>query len=145
MSSCRAEDIVEIGSLCTRYALALDRGDWQRLETVFAPDAVMEFAGLAPATGPEAIARVCAGALEPLDGSQHLVGTNVVDVSGDAGNSICYFHAQHVRHIEGAIRHYTVAGTYSDRVHRFPEGWRITHRTQTVSWTSGDPRVLEPS
>lgn len=132
----------EILALPSRYAHALDRRAWDQLELVFAQDAVMEFAGLPPATGPEAIAAVCARALSPLDASQHLVGSPLVEFGKDPVTVSCYFHAQHVRALDGQIALFTVAGGYDDRVERRPEGWRITHRRQTVSWQSGDPRVL---
>lgn len=139
-----AADMVEIMSLGARYALSLDTARWGDLARVFAPGAEMVFAGIPPATGPEAIAAVCEGALRPLDSSQHLVGTQLVDVHGDSATSSCYFHAQHVRTIDGREEQYIVAGTYTDQAERLPEGWRITHRTQTVTWTSGNPAVLAP-
>lgn len=142
MTNKQSADIVEIMSLGTRYALSLDTARWHDLARVFAPDATMVFAGIPPATGPGAIAAVCEGALHPLDASQHLVGTQLVEVHGDTATSSCYFHAQHVRTIEGREEHYIVAGTYSDQAKRLPEGWRITHRTQTVTWSSGNPAVL---
>lgn len=142
MTTNPAADTLEIMSLSTRYARSLDAGRWADLAYVFTPEATMVFAGIPPATGPEQIATVCESALRPLDGSQHLVGTQHVDVNGDTAESSCYFHAQHVRTIDGHEKHYVVAGTYTDRVERRPQGWRITHRTQTVTWTTGDPAIL---
>jgi hypothetical protein len=37
---------------------------------------------------------------------------------------------------------YIVAGTYSDRHVRTPDGWRIAHRRLDVSWTDANPAVL---
>lgn len=138
-----ATDRAEILALTSRYAHALDRHDWGRLASVFAPDAIMEFAGLPPATGPEAIAAVCARALEPLEASQHLVGSALLETGDDAVTVSSYFHAQHVRTIEGQSALFTVAGTYDDLVERRPEGWRITLRRQSVSWRAGNPQVLD--
>lgn len=135
-------DRSEILSLTSRYAHALDRNEWEQLDRVFAADATMEFAGLPPATGPAAIAAVCAGALEPLDASQHLVGSVLLELHNDEVWVSSYFHAQHIRAIDGQVRLFTVAGTYDDHVARHPEGWRIIFRRQTVSWQAGDPRVL---
>ncbi|OAH63587.1 hypothetical protein AYJ66_11000 [Dietzia cinnamea] len=136
-------DRAEILTLISRYAHVLDRHAWQQLESVFAPDARMEFAGLAPATGPAAIAEVCARALEPLEGSQHLVGSALLEASDASVTVSSYFHAQHVRTVNGQTALFTVAGTYDDIVERRPEGWRITFRRQSVSWQTGDPRVLD--
>ena len=129
-----AEDRADIRALTSRYAHALDRHDWRRLESVFAPDATMEFADLPAETGPSAIAGVCARALEPLDASQHLVGSALLESDGDAVTVSSYFHAQHVRSIDGHTELFTVAGTYDDVVEHRPEGWRIVLRRQSVSW-----------
>jgi SnoaL-like domain len=37
---------------------------------------------------------------------------------------------------------YVVAGRYDDRFVRTASGWRISHRTLSVMWTSGNPAVL---
>ncbi|MGX1856838.1 nuclear transport factor 2 family protein [Dietzia sp. NPDC055340] len=135
-------DRAEILALTSRYAHALDRHTWGKLELVFAPDATMEFAGLPPETGPAAIAATCARALEPLDASQHLVGSVLLETAGDSVTVSSYFHAQHVRTVDGRAALFTVAGTYDDLVERRPEGWRISFRRQSVSWQAGDPRIL---
>lgn len=137
----------EIFALSSRYAHALDRRDWDQLALVFTEDAVMEFAGLPAATGPAAIAEVCARALSPLEGSQHLVGSPLVEFGEgsrgeDSATVSCYFHAQHVRTVDGELALFTVAGGYDDRVVRRPSGWRIAHRRQSIAWQAGDPRVL---
>ncbi|GLB63875.1 hypothetical protein NCCP2495_17540 [Dietzia sp. NCCP-2495] len=141
-ASLTADDKVEILALTSRYAHALDRHDWTGLESVFAPDGTMEFAGLPAETGPSAIAGTCATALEPLDASQHLVGSALLDSYGDTVTVSSYFHAQHVRSIDGRTELFTIAGTYDDVVEHRPEGWRIVLRRQSVSWQAGDPRVL---
>ncbi|MEO9330624.1 nuclear transport factor 2 family protein [Gordonia aurantiaca] len=131
-------DGFEIWQLTTRYAAALDAGEWEALAGIFGEDGVMDFAHVGEVRGWRSIAEVCAKALDPLDASQHLVGTHVIDVAGDSGTVSCYFQAQHVR---GEGQH-LVAGTYRDEVHRTAAGWRIARRTQRVTWTSGDASVL---
>lgn len=112
----------DILALNARYAHALDRHDWNRLASVLAPKATMEFAGLPAATGPEAVAAVCAGALEPVDSSQHLMGSALLEVYDDAVTVSSYFDARHVRTIDGQTPLFTVVGTYEDHVERRPEG-----------------------
>ncbi|MBY4212603.1 nuclear transport factor 2 family protein [Rhodococcus fascians] len=131
-------DRQSVADLCSRYALALDRNDWQALTEIFDTDGVMDFAHVGEVSGPAAIAEICSQALTSLDGSQHLVGTILVTVDGDRASSISYFHAQHVK--AGEI--YTVGGQYVDRARRTSGGWKLAHRVQTVTWTSGDEKVL---
>ncbi len=135
------EDRQAIVDVCTNYALALDSRDWPLLRTCFTDDAVADYGG--PANeGYEAIEQTCRAALEPLVASQHLLGNHLVAVDGDQAGSTCYFQAQHVMEGLPGGTHYIVAGRYDDELVRTPSGWRITHRTLTVLWTSGNPEVL---
>lgn len=135
-------DHAKIVALTSLYAHCLDRHDWVGLARVFAPGATMEFAGLPAATGPDAIGTVCAGALEPLAASQHLIGSPLVETTGGTVTVSSYFQAQHVKVLDGREALFTIAGTYVDQVERRPEGWRISLRRQSVTWQAGDPRVL---
>lgn len=135
-------DRADIADLCARYAVALDSADWALLRTCFADDAEVVYGDGPPLRGPHAVEEVCRGALDPLDASQHLVGTVLVDVDGDDATSTCYLHAQHVRHGTPGGDTFVVAGTYRDRLRRRPDGWRIVHRTLEVTWTAGNPDVL---
>jgi ketosteroid isomerase-like protein len=126
-----------------RYCAALDGRDWAALARCFTPDAVATY-GRVPGRheGLPAIERVCRQALEPLDVSQHLVASHLVDISGDAARSRCYVRAQHTRRGLDGGENFMVAGTYEDEWRRTPQGWRITSRTLVVTWTEGNPAVL---
>ena len=56
--------------------------------------------------------------------------------------SECYLQAQHVRLGTPGGDTTIVAGTYADRLQRQPDGWKITHRRLTVTWTDGNSAVL---
>ncbi len=81
-------------------------------------------------------------ALEPLDASQHLLGSILVTVEGDDARATSYFHAQHVRAGAPGGDLYVIAGTYRDRLRRGAEGWEILERVQEYSWRSGNPEVI---
>ncbi len=135
-------DRADIADLSVRYTRALDRRDWQLLRTCFTDDATIDYEGMDPIDGPDALVDVCRGVLDQLDASQHLLGNLVVDVHGDDAESECYLHAQHVRRGTPGGDTYIVAGTYADRLRREPDGWKITHRRLTVTWTDGNSAVL---
>ena len=82
------------------------------------------------------------GALDALDASQHLLGNIVVEVDGDTAQSVCYFQAQHLR--AGALGGdtYIIAGSYTDRLVRTPQGWRISERVQDYLWRDGNRAVV---
>ncbi len=130
--------IVEIAA---RYTWAIDTNDYAALADVFTADAYARLGG-EECNGLAAIQARVARALDPLDASQHLVGSHAVDlaVDGDPDRARhrCQFQAQHCRN--GA--NYIVAGTYTDRMVRTPAGWRIEHRVLDVTWTEGDLSVV---
>ncbi len=141
-----AADVTEIIQVTNRYCFAIDEHDWDTLRTsVFLPDAVVDFGGnLGVRDDIEGIVEVIAGALTPLDGSQHLVGSHVVDVDGDTATCRCYLHGQHIRHDAQGGPHLIVALVYDDELVRTPGGWRIARRRLVPSWRSGNPAVVAP-
>lgn len=139
-----AADVAEIIQVANRYCFAIDGHDWDTLRTeVFLPDAVVDFGGqLGVRDDVEGIIEVIAAALTPLDGSQHLVGSHLVEVDGDTATCRCYLHGQHIRHdVEGAP-HFIVALTYDDELVRTANGWRIARRRLIPNWRSGNPAVV---
>jgi SnoaL-like domain len=124
-----------------RLALAQDDHDWAVLADCFEPDAVYDHPG-GRIEGAEAIVGRSRNALSPLDASQHLVGTTLVTVSGDAdATSVSYFQAQHVRHGLPGGDLLIIAGTYRDRLTCRDGVWRVAHRVQEYSWRQGNSEV----
>jgi hypothetical protein len=141
-----AADVAEIIQVTNRYCHAIDAHDWDTLRAkVFLPDAVMEFRPGDPdhvRSGIDGIVDYIAAALTPLDTSQHLVGSHVVDVDGDRATCRCYLHGQHVRKAADGGPHMIVALTYDDELVRTDGGWRIARRRLVPSWRAGNPEVL---
>ena len=133
------EAVVDV---CVRYATALDRRDWSLLRSCFLADATGDYAGIGALSGYDQLERVCRRALEPLAASQHLLSNFAVVVDGNQATATCYLHAQHVRPGTPGGDTYVVAGTYTDRLVRTTDGWRIAHRRLDVTWTQGNPTVL---
>ena len=137
------EDRAEIAELLARYANALDDRDWNRLACCFTEDATGDYGAVGRCEGFAAIEALCRKALEPLDSSQHLVGSIEIEVSGDSARARCALQAQHtLRGCEGG-ENYTLGGSYRDQLVRTASGWRIRHRELRVSWQEGNPRVLQ--
>ncbi len=139
-----AADVTEIIQVTNRYCFAIDAHEWDTLRTsVFLPDAVCDFGShLGVREGVDGIIDAIATALTPLDGSQHLVGSHVVDVDGDTATCRCYLHGQHIRHDVGGDPHFIVALTYDDELVRTADGWRIARRALIPNWRSGNAEVV---
>jgi ketosteroid isomerase-like protein len=130
-----------VSDLLVRYVHALDNRDWAVVEQCFTADAVFIHPG-GRVEGAAAIVSRAQAALEPLDGSQHLLGSVSVTVDGDAAQATSYFHAQHIRVGAPGGGLYVIAGTYRDRLCRTAAGWAIFERAQEYSWRSGNPDVI---
>lgn len=137
----RLADRQEIAELCTCYAAALDTRDWALLESCFAPDPVFVHPG-GRLDGFAAILDRTRAALAPLTATQHLLGTMVAEVDGDAARSVCYFQAQHVRAGTPGGETYIIAGRYADTLARTADGWKITERVQDYLWRDGNRAVV---
>ncbi len=136
-----ADDRQSVADLGVRYVLALDSKDWDTVADCFTPDAVFLHPG-GRVDGPDGIVARARGALEPLDASQHLIGSQLVEVDGDEASMVAYFQAQHVRAAAEDGPLYTIAGSYRDRLRRTASGWQIYERVQAYAWKSGNPAVI---
>jgi 3-phenylpropionate/cinnamic acid dioxygenase small subunit len=136
-------DRMEIIDLLHRYAISLDSRDWQRLATCFTVDAVALYGPvLGRQDGFAAIEKLCRTALEPLDSSQHLIGSHALEIDGDRARARCYLHAQHTKAGTAGGDNFTIGGTYVDELVRTDAGWRIRQRELIILWQEGNPRVL---
>lgn len=136
-------DHYDVTAVAVAYTWALDTNEWAALDNVFHPDATADLGGGLPTlVGREAIVARIRQALEPLDDSQHLVGSHEVQVDGDTATHRCYLQAQHVRHAATGSPNYLIAGRYEDELVRTPSGWRITYRRLTVMWSDGNLEVV---
>lgn len=136
------QDRLEIDDLLVRYATALDGQDWDLLRTCFTPDARADYEIAGSNDGIDEIVATCRQALGGLDASQHLIGNVVVEVDGDEARARCYLHAQHVLVSPNGTNTFVVAGTYSDRLVRTPDGWRIAQRHLSTTWTDGNAGIF---
>lgn len=129
--------------MLVRYATSLDDRDWERLASCFTDDAVADY-GTGVFEGPDAIVGLCRQMLEPLEVSQHLLGSFEITVTGETATSRCYFHAQHVKNglVDGS--QLIIAGTYEDSLRNHAGQWLIQKRRLIVSWQDGNAKVLEP-
>lgn len=136
-------DRAEIHDVLVRYGTALDTRDAELLASCFTADAVLEFDELPVATRDRFVER--AGNLARFAATQHIVANIAVRLSADTAESTAYAHATHVWGEDGGRETYLLAGTYTDRWTRTPEGWKIAHRRFTGSWATKGVDVLSPT
>lgn len=133
-------DYEKIVQLLTRYARAVDTRDWDLYQTVFAPDAVIDYtsSGGIRGTRDEATAWV-SKAIEMFSMSQHMVVNHDIHVDGDTATSHSDFYNPMGRpDATGGLSLLFVGGAYKDRLRRTGDGWVITERVEEMKWWTGD-------
>ena len=126
-------DRLEIDDLLTRYATAIDTQDWDLLDTVFTPDAHIDYtsSGGTAGTYPDVKAWL-AQILPAFVGYQHVVTnvTVVFDETRSTATSRAYFYNPMGVDRDGVTAMFYVGGYYRDRLAHTAEGWRITERVE---------------
>lgn len=129
-------DRLAIDDLLTRYCRAIDTKDWDLLDTVFVPDATIDYTSSGGVRGQlPAVKAWLAEVLPRFPMSQHLVTNRDVRVDGDVATSRCYFYnPMGAPAPDGGLALFFVGGYYNDRLVRTPAGWRITERIEEQAW-----------
>ncbi|WP_182377995.1 nuclear transport factor 2 family protein [Nocardioides sp. WS12] len=134
-------DRAEITDAITRYTLSVDEGDFDRLDTVFTPDAHIDYteSGGVVDTFPV----VKAWLAEALPGfSKHRLHTvgqiDFAFASGDEADVTAYFHnPMRISDGKGGERVVEVGGLYRHHFVRTADGWRSDRLHEQVVWTRG--------
>jgi hypothetical protein len=127
----------EIDDLLVRYATVIDTRRWDELETVFAPDAVLDYRSAGGIRGPLAEVGAWLATVVPFfTWSQHLVVNRAVRLTAgaDDATSRSSFYNPNGAEVDGKPWLFVVGGAYHDRLVRTPEGWRIAHRVEETVW-----------
>lgn len=132
----------EITRGLSQFARILDSKNWDALSAVFAEDLSFDYGAGGEQHGMDALRANMTRFLDICGGTQHLIGSILVDVNGDQAVSRAYVQARHqaVGATGGAV--FDTHGEYIDRWERRPEGWRIVRRDALWSVLTGDPAVI---
>ncbi|HXJ32733.1 MAG TPA: nuclear transport factor 2 family protein [Candidatus Eisenbacteria bacterium] len=135
-------DRLAIDDQITRYCRAIDTGDWDLLDTIFTPDAVLDYVSSGGMRGafPEVKAWL-AGVLPFFAMRQHIVTNREITVTGDTATSRSSLYNPMGRtRADGGLDLFFTGATYHDRWRRTAGGWRITERTLVEHWRMSAPQ-----
>ena len=123
-------DHIEIDQLQQRYFRSMDTWDYDLLESVFAPEAVVRYEAL---QGADTMWREMIPRFREFNRHfsfmQHLGGQLLIELDGDCARSSHAMRAIHVQTThEGEENRWAIYGVYRDRLARTTEGWRIAER-----------------
>jgi hypothetical protein len=132
-------DRLALGELLARYVRAVDGGDWPLLDSVFVPDAIIDFSATGGVRGDrETVKRWLAEVLAAWPGRQHLIGAVTMTVDGDEARLSASFadtlapsRSTIAATKPGFVRG---GGWYHHRLIRTPDGWRSRELVQEQSW-----------
>lgn len=135
-------DRAEITDAITRYTLAIDDGDFDRLDTVFTADAHIDYTESGGVS--DTFAVVKGWLAEALPGFSthriHMVGQVAFDFvdSRDEAAVTAYFHnPMRIADGRGGERVVEVGGMYQHTFVRTEAGWRSRRLHEKVVWTRG--------
>jgi hypothetical protein len=128
-------DRISMDDLLTRYASAIDSRNWELLDTVFTPDAHLDYRSAGGVVGPYPVVRSWLAEVLPIfDLTQHLV-LNRQFTADDRGVDArsCFLNPNRLE-VDGAPWLFTVGGRYHDRLTNTADGWRIERRIEHTLW-----------
>jgi 3-phenylpropionate/cinnamic acid dioxygenase small subunit len=134
-------DRLAIDDQLTRYCRAIDTGDWDLLDAIFTPDAVLDYTSSGGMRGlfPE-VKEWLAGVLPFFSMRQHIVTNREITIDGDVATSRASLYNPMGRaRSDGGMDLFFTGATYHDRWRRTPDGWRITERTLVEHWRTHAP------
>jgi hypothetical protein len=145
LSLAEVADRFAIDDLLTRYTMAVDSGEWDELDTVFTPDAVIDYTSAGGIRGTRAeIKAWLAEALAAFPVRQHLICNKRVVIEGDTATVRAYFYNPMMITIgDGPPRPTPGGGYYNHRLVRTPEGWRSVELIEEEVWRTGLPSDLQ--
>ena len=139
-------DRIEIGDLLVRYTVAIDKKDWNLLDTCFTPDADVDYTESGGAKGkyPEVRAWL-EKALAPFPMTVHFISNTTVEIDGDRAKARTYvINPMGFPKPDGGLHLFTVGGYYNDELVRTEDGWRIASRYEEQAFLDGSlPEALQ--
>ena len=136
------DDRAEITEVLARYAIALDRRQFDVVGDLFTEDGQATYSGNRLDPGRAAIVAY----LQPLAEvpmTQHMVGTPSITIDGDTATAVSYTIVTFVREAEDGEGHVAVHRglSYDDQLVRTPDGWRFKERFHQPLWSTNGPTV----
>lgn len=132
-------DRLEIDDLLTAYTRAIDTGEWDRLDEVFAPDAQIDYTATGGMAGsyPEVKAWLAEN-LPMFPRRQHVLGQKEVVLEGDQARVTAYFlNPMVLPRPDGTELLWEFGGLYHHKLVRTGTGWRSRSLVEELCWKRG--------
>ena len=147
MSLGEISDRLEIQQLMTTYSNAIDRRDFDRLDSVFTPDAYIDYRAMGGIDGRYPEVKAWLGpALKSFPSYYHLIANTEIVLAGDNATSrtVC-FNPMEVPLPQGGSQVMFLGLWYVDKLVRTPDGWRISERVEEACYQHNVPAHVRAS
>lgn len=146
LSQQEISDHIEIQQLMIRYANAIDKRQWDRLDSVFTPDAFIDYSAMAGGKKGDYpfIKQWLSEALGHFRSYQHLIGNTEVQIDGDRATSLTACHNPMIISLPPMGKSAVFIGVwYEDELLRTPAGWRISKRSEKPCYQHNTPFLMK--
>jgi hypothetical protein len=137
-------DRAEITDALVRYTRAIDTGEWDRLDTVFTPDAQIDYTESGGIAAGFADIKPWLAEVLPAFFPQrmHTLGQVEIRLDGDTAEVSAYFHNPMPLEVQGEdgqreAKLVELGGIYHHSMTRTPDGWRSRQLREEVVWRRG--------
>jgi hypothetical protein len=133
-------DRAEINDVLVRYTRAIDTGEWDVLDTVFAADAHIDYTESGGIAATYAEVKPWLAEMLPafFPKRMHTLGQLEIRVEGDAATCSAYFHnPMPMDDGAGGERIVEFGGIYHHTLVRTADGWRSARLHEEVVWKRG--------
>ena len=140
MDTQQLSDRLEILDLLTRYTRAIDTGAWAQLDTVFTPDAKIDYTESGGINAPYAEVKPWLAEMLPafFPKRMHTLGQVEVVLRGDEADVAAYFHnPMPMDDGQGGEKIVEFGGLYHHTMTRTPDGWRSRKLHEEIVWKRG--------
>ena len=134
------EDRARISERVIRYAMAVDRRDWEMLADCFTDPVHADYSenGMPAADfARDDLVGIVRDAVSGFTATQHLSPNHVIEFDQhDPNRAICYSYMYAQHYVEGSEHNEFILlrGSYSNHLVRAANGWRIDRLIQHISW-----------
>ena len=137
-------DRIEIEGVLVRYTRAIDTGDWDALDTVFTPDAEIDYTESGGVADTYATVKPWLAEVLPAFFPKRMHSLGQVDIrldggpGGDEATVTAYFHnPMPMDDGEGGTKVVEFGGLYHHAMVRTPDGWRSRKLHEEIVWKRG--------
>ena len=131
-------DKIEITELLTRYASSVDTRDWERLKSVFTPEAELDYSSVqGPVASRDEVVAWLGSGLDTVPWTQHLISNVEIELDGDRAKVRAMFYNPML--LPGMSDCSFCGGYYNHELVRTPEGWKSRRLVEENVWFVNRP------